>query len=76
VLAAAAERTESRGCHVRTDFPARDDTGWHRSLTLRLAESGLPEVAGVLPAPALSGVDAAPGGRLRLAGAAAAGAVR
>ena len=25
VLAAAGTRTESRGCHVRTDFPARDD---------------------------------------------------
>ncbi|MCY7343565.1 MAG: FAD-binding protein, partial [Pseudonocardia sp.] len=27
VLAAAGTRTESRGCHVRTDFPERDDAG-------------------------------------------------
>jgi L-aspartate oxidase len=45
VLAAAAERTESRGCHVRTDYPDRDDAGWRRSLLVRLAESGEPEVA-------------------------------
>jgi L-aspartate oxidase len=76
VLAAAAERAESRGCHVRTDFPARDDTRWHLSLTLRLGESGLPEIAGVLPARARSGADAAPGDRLRPAGSVAAGAVR
>ena len=30
VLAAAGTRTESRGCHVRTDFPDRDD-GWQRA---------------------------------------------
>jgi L-aspartate oxidase len=29
VLAAAGTRTESRGCHVRTDFPERDDV-WQR----------------------------------------------
>ena len=76
VLAAAAERAESRGCHVRTDFPARDDARWHLSLTLRLGESGLPEIAGVLPAHARSGADVAPGGRLCPAGSVAAGAVR
>ena len=31
VPAAASTRTESRGCHVRTDFPARDDL-WQRIL--------------------------------------------
>lgn len=36
VLAAASTRTESRGCHVRTDFPARDDATWRRSLTVTL----------------------------------------
>ena len=45
VLAAAAERTESRGCHVRTDHPDRDDAGWRRSLVVRLDGSGAPEVA-------------------------------
>ena len=46
VLAAAAERTESRGCHVRTDFPSRDDAGWRCSVTVRLDAGGRPS-AGV-----------------------------
>ncbi len=29
---AAQERTESRGVHFRSDFPARDDAGWSRHL--------------------------------------------
>jgi len=49
VLAAAAERTESRGCHARTDHPDRDDARWRRSVVVRLAGSGAPEVAGALP---------------------------
>jgi L-aspartate oxidase len=48
VLAAAADRTESRGCHVRADFPGRDDRHWRRSLLVRLSESGHPEVVGEL----------------------------
>jgi L-aspartate oxidase len=44
VLAAAGTRTESRGCHVRTDFPARDD-GWQRaSLEVALDDAGRPVV--------------------------------
>jgi L-aspartate oxidase len=60
VLAAAGERTESRGCHVRTDYPDRDDVGWRRSLLVRLAESGEPEVVGALPAGAFVDAGARP----------------
>jgi len=51
VLAAAGTRTESRGCHVRTDFPDRDDAWQRESLTVRLDASGRPVVA----APAVAG---------------------
>ncbi|MFI7412536.1 L-aspartate oxidase [Streptomyces sp. NPDC049627] len=36
LLGAAAERRETRGCHVRTDFRGTDDIAWGRSTTVRL----------------------------------------
>lgn len=42
ILASALARTESRGCHVRTDHPDRDDVGWRHSLRVRLDVSGRP----------------------------------
>jgi L-aspartate oxidase len=44
VLAAAGTRTESRGCHVRTDFPDRDDRWQRASLELVLDADGRPVV--------------------------------
>jgi L-aspartate oxidase len=46
LVAAAGRRTESRGCHVRTDFPGRDDASWQRSQPIRLNPSGQPVLAG------------------------------
>jgi L-aspartate oxidase len=40
VLAAAGTRTESRGCHVRTDFPNTDDTYQRTSLLVGLTAAG------------------------------------
>ena len=45
VLAAAGTRTESRGCHVRTDFPERDDVWQRESNEVRLDAAGRPVVA-------------------------------
>ncbi|WP_027927300.1 L-aspartate oxidase [Amycolatopsis benzoatilytica] len=45
LLAAAGRRTESRGCHVRTDFPERDEQLWRRSQLIRLSPSGQPVLA-------------------------------
>jgi L-aspartate oxidase len=44
VLAAAGTRTESRGCHVRTDFPQRDDVWQRASNEIRLDAAGRPVV--------------------------------
>jgi L-aspartate oxidase len=44
LLAAAGTRTESRGCHVRTDFPHRDDIWQRASLVVGLDTSGRPVV--------------------------------
>jgi L-aspartate oxidase len=49
VAAAAEARTESRGCHRRTDWPEPRDV-WLRHLTVRLATDGAPAVEGA-PAP-------------------------
>jgi L-aspartate oxidase len=45
VLAAAGTRTETRGCHVRTDHPDRDDAWQRASLLVTLDEAGRPAVA-------------------------------
>ena len=45
LLAAAGTRTESRGCHVRTDHPDRDDVWQRASLAVTLDEAGRPVVA-------------------------------
>ncbi|MBE7189205.1 FAD-binding protein, partial [Jatrophihabitans endophyticus] len=41
VLAAAAERRETRGCHTRSDHPHRLDW-WQRRVTVRLDGDGVP----------------------------------
>lgn len=45
LIASAAERTETRGCHVRTDHP-HTDPAWARTLPVRLTPSGQPVHAG------------------------------
>jgi L-aspartate oxidase len=45
VLTAAVARTETRGCHVRTDHPDTDDRAWRRSIAVRLDRQGRPELA-------------------------------
>ncbi len=34
IVSSALERTESRGVHLRTDFPLADDEHWHRHLAV------------------------------------------
>ena len=40
LLDMALARTESRGCHLRTEYPDRDDLRWQRSSRVRLDVSG------------------------------------
>ncbi|MER7580015.1 L-aspartate oxidase [Kitasatospora sp. NPDC097691] len=42
LVAAAAQREETRGCHWRQDFPERDDAHWRRHLITTLAATGGP----------------------------------
>ena len=43
MVSAALAREESRGVHLRTDFPDTDDEHWHRHLSYRRIASGLLE---------------------------------
>ena len=38
ITKAALLREETRGVHLRDDFPERDDYNWQRHITLRLPE--------------------------------------
>lgn len=38
MIHAALARQETRGCHVRTDFPQRDDEHWNRHIVFRRGE--------------------------------------
>ncbi|HXG40594.1 MAG TPA: FAD-binding protein [Candidatus Limnocylindrales bacterium] len=58
VTSAALARTESRGVHVRVDFPNRDDGAWLRPVVVRGLPGALDVSLGPVPCD-LSGVDVA-----------------
>ena len=41
IMRSALARTESRGSHYRSDYPAQDDAGWMRNVTLRRDDAGM-----------------------------------
>lgn len=47
VIAAATARTESRGCHRRTDHPGPRDDVWRTSIDVRLDAAGQVSLSGV-----------------------------
>lgn len=50
VVAGALTRTESRGVHLRTDYPEPDDQHWRRHVTMRIdMEAGHPQLGELLP---------------------------
>ncbi|MCS7305703.1 MAG: L-aspartate oxidase [Thermoguttaceae bacterium] len=44
MIHAALLREESRGCHLRSDFPDRDDANWNRHIAFRRTAAGKEEV--------------------------------
>ncbi len=55
VLAGARAREESRGVHVRTDFPAADDAHWRRRIGLKREASGAVRAVEIAAGPPPSG---------------------
>ncbi len=56
MAASALVRTESRGVHFRSDYPARDDEHWRRHLTVEInVDAGYPQRGEPMPTAALSG---------------------